>query len=170
MRPALFWDVTHYQHMEASTTLQQKPEISQLAALFDSFRSLLNKFNYLNQKYTNMQCQSTLGSQVPILYLKDCEVKNIPKTYSKFKICETHFAKYVHRCKGKLWSQNQDQHINNNTSDTLMGYKNEAHDSVPIQHQNDYPLESTVPQDFTNVNPLWTKLYVSFKDPVRTAQ
>jgi len=51
-----------------------------------------------------------------------------------------------------------------------MGYKNEAHDSVPIQHQNDYPLESTVPQDFTNVNPLWTKLYVSFKDPVRTAQ
>jgi hypothetical protein len=148
MRPSLFWDVNHYQHTKASTTLQQEPEISQTAARFDSFLSLSSKFNYLNQKHTNTQCQSTFGSQVLIMYSRYCEVKNIPKKYSNFKICDIHYANYVRRCEGKLSSQNQDQYINKriqNVTPNQMKYmtpiialwvtKKEPSDSIPILHQ-----------------------------------
>jgi len=68
MRPSLFWYVNHYQHVKASTILQHKPEIPQLATHFDSFWSISSKFSYLNQKHKNMQRQSTLGSKVLIMY------------------------------------------------------------------------------------------------------
>jgi hypothetical protein len=52
-----------------------------------------------------------------------------------------------------------------------MGYKKkEAHYSVPIQHQNAHPSETTVPQDFTNINPFKDEtVSVSFEDTVHTA-
>jgi len=103
-----------------------------LAAHFDSFWSVSNKFNYLNQKHTNMQCQSTLGSQVLIMYSRYCEVKNIPRTYSNFKICYIHYANYIRGCEGKLLSQNQDRHINKRIQNITPNQMNYITPVIPL--------------------------------------